>query len=77
LSASIVGPWLEDGNNTCATNATDPWVAIPQTASKVAHTVSSGQTGRLDLVWGFRAGTTQAADSYRATVLVEALAPDF
>jgi hypothetical protein len=72
----INAPWTEDGNTICTANASDDWYAIPAATSKVAHTVSTGQTGRVDFVWGFRAGTAQASGTYRATVLVEALSPD-
>jgi photosystem II stability/assembly factor-like uncharacterized protein len=78
LSASIVGPWVADTTNTpgkCTADNVDPWAAIPASMSKVANTASAGQSGRVDLVWGFRAGTTQAPGTYRATVLIDVLAP--
>jgi hypothetical protein len=78
LSATVDGGWTEDITNTpgvCQAVAGDPWKAIPATTSRVAYTSSNGQTGRVDLVWGFRSGTLQSAGTYRATVLIEALSP--
>jgi hypothetical protein len=75
-SAFINSPtWLEDGG-TCTANAADEWFAIPTATSKVAYTTGTGNTGRVDFVWGFRSGTSQAQGVYRATVLVEALSPN-
>jgi photosystem II stability/assembly factor-like uncharacterized protein len=67
--------WLEDGG-TCTANAADEWFAIPALTSKVAYTTGIGNSGRVDFVWGFRSGTSQASGIYRATVLIEALSPN-
>jgi hypothetical protein len=66
--------YIEDGN-TCTANAADPWYDIPAVTERISYTTGTGNTGRTDLVWGFRSGTSQAAGSVRATILIEALSP--
>jgi photosystem II stability/assembly factor-like uncharacterized protein len=75
LSATVQAPWTVDGNGNCTASDTDPWRAIPTAPSKVAQTSSAGQSGRVDVVWGVQIATNQAPGTYRASVLVEALAP--
>jgi hypothetical protein len=75
LGATAEAAYPEDGNNTCTANQADPWYPIPPALTKVAATSGIGNAGRYDIVWGFRAGSGQAAGVYRATVLIEALSP--
>lgn len=58
----------------CATLDTDPWRALPGAMSKVATTAAE-QTGQVDLVFGMRAKSDQTPGDYRASIVVEALAP--
>jgi hypothetical protein len=76
--ATVDGLWTEDVTTSpgvCQTTAIDPWRAIPAATSRVAYTTVNGTTGRVDLVWGYRAGMAQTKGTYRATVLIEALSP--
>jgi len=77
LSADPAAGWTEDTVTTpgvCTANDTDPWRALPTTASKAATAVS-GAIGRVDLVWGVRMANNQAPGTYRSTVLFETIAP--
>ncbi len=79
LSAVIAPPWVEDTATTpgvCNAVDTEPWAAIPTALTKLATTAGAGQSGQVDLVWGFKAASTQPTGTYTATVLIEALAPN-
>jgi photosystem II stability/assembly factor-like uncharacterized protein len=76
LGASPV--WLEDDGGTaglCEPSNTDRWNAVPTTPTTIAQTIVSGASGRVDLVWGMRTGSSTPAGDYRATVSVEVIAP--
>jgi hypothetical protein len=79
LNANADAGFTEDNGgltpNACNAVDTDPWRDVPAASTKVAHTLSAGQAGRVDLVWGFRASSSQPKGTYRATVLFEVLAP--
>lgn len=69
--------WTKDttGGPTCTATDTDPWRSIPATGTKIAHVISAGQTGRVDLVWGVRTRADQAKGTYFATMVFEVVAP--
>jgi len=78
LSATVQAPFVEDTLMTpgsCQAVTADPWAALPGPATTVASTGSAGQSGRVDIVWGFRAGVNQSPGVYSTVVAVEVLAP--
>lgn len=78
VGGSAIADWTVDAANTagrCEALDSDPWRAVTTTASQAAHTTAAGQTGSIDVVWGFRPATNTPAGTYRAKVAVEVLAP--
>jgi hypothetical protein len=70
--------WTLDSTNTpgqCVSNDLDPWAAVPAAPVKVASAATPGLSARLDVVWGARAATNQAAGRFSASVFIETVAP--
>lgn len=69
--------WLYDTTGIvpeCEMNGTDPWRVVPALASLAAHTNGAG-LGTVDLVWGFRAASTQDPGVYEAGIAFETVVP--
>ena len=75
-ATTTAGAVTVDGNGTCTASDTDPWNPVTTAPVKFAKTTAAGAVGRADFVWGVRPGSGQAPGTYRATITVEALAPD-
>jgi photosystem II stability/assembly factor-like uncharacterized protein len=70
--------WTVDTFNVsgqCQTLDTDPWNAIPTTATKIAHTTGAGQSGSVNLIYGIRTPSSTTPGSYTAAIAYEAVAP--
>ncbi len=77
IGGIAVADWTPDTMNTsgkCEKLDSDPWQALPATATIAAHTSAAG-TANVDLVWGFRPAPNQQKGMYEAGVAFEALAP--
>ena len=77
IGGIAVADWIEDSFNAvnqCEMLDSDPWQAVPATASIAAHTAAAGN-GSIDLVWGLRPRSDQQQGTYEAGVSFEAVAP--
>lgn len=77
--SAVAMAWTEDAAGAtpgqCVPDDADPWNALPTTAVDIARTNIAGETGRVDLVWGFRVASNQPAGEYRAPLAFEVVAP--